>query len=204
MTEADIDGRSPRDSAIAIILEEHRSLRDVVHTLQRLVEEIGKQHADADFQLIACMLYYIDSFPERCHHPKEDEFLFRLLRERTAGADALLDELQAQHVRSAQMMTHLQQLFVHYVGGAPEGPRQFADAVVAYAAFMSGHMEREESGVLPLAEKHLKPGDWQQINAAFRTNQDPLAGAYMQREFHKLKQRILTQLPGKFKSGAGN
>jgi hemerythrin-like domain-containing protein len=204
MTDTDIDELSPRDSAIAIIREEHSSLRDVVHTLQRVVAEIGKQYTEADFQLIACMLYYIDSFPERCHHPKEDEFLFRLLRERTSSADALLDELQAQHIRGTRMMAYLQQLFVHYLGGVPDGPRQFADAVESYAAFLWDHMEQEENGVLPLAEKYLQPGDWREINAAFGANKDPLDDAHMQQEFRKLKQRIVNRLPRKLKTRAGD
>ena len=107
MTDSNSNQAAPRDSALAIIREEHRMLRSVMHALEQVVQEMLTRHADADHALIACMLYYIDDFPERCHHPKEDEYLFRLLRERTSSADALLDELQAQHVRSAQMMAYL-------------------------------------------------------------------------------------------------
>lgn len=199
MTDTDSDPAAPRDSALAIIREEHRMLRSVMHALEQVVQELLNHHIDADHALIACMLYYIEDFPERCHHPKEDETLFRLLRERTASADAVLDELQAQHVRSAQMMAYLQRLFVHYLGGAPDGLRHFYDAVESYAAFLGDHLEQEENQVLPLAEKYLQPGDWQEIDAAFSANQDPLRGAQMQQEFRKLKQRITNLLPRKFK-----
>lgn len=199
MTEPDSNPALPRDSALAIIREEHRMLRSVMHALEQVVQELLTHHIDADHALIACMLYYIEDFPERCHHPKEDEYLFRLLRERTSSADAVLDELQAQHVRSAQMMAYLQRLFVHYLGGAPGGLRHFSDAVESYAAFLEDHMEQEESQVLPVAEKYLQPGDWQAIDAAFRANQDPLRGEQLQQEFRKLKQRITNLLPRKLK-----
>ena len=191
---------TPSDSAIAIIKQEHRTLGGVMHTLQLLVEDVFTGRIEADHALIACMLYYIDIFPERCHHPKEDEYLFRLLRERTSSANAVLDELQAQHVRSAQMMAYLQQLFVHYLGGAPDGLRQFADAVESYAVFLWEHMEQEENRVLPLAEKYLQKSDWQEIDAAFHANGDPLDDTHLRQEFHKLKQRIFNRLPRKFKS----
>ena len=174
-------------------------LRSVMQTLEQVVQEVLARHIDADHALIACMLYYIDDFPERGHHPKEDEYLFRLLRKRTSSADAVLDELQAQHVRGAQMMTYLQRLFVHYLGGAPDGLRHFSDAVESYAAFLWDYMEKEENRVLPLAEKYLQPGDWQAIDAAFRANNDPLGGEQLQREFRKLKQRITNLLPRKLK-----
>jgi len=200
MTDTNSDQATPRDSALAIIREEHRTLSSVMHALEQLVREMLTRRVDADHALIACMLYYIDDFPERCHHPKEDEYLFRLLRERTSSADAVLDELQAQHVRSAQMMAYLQRSFVHYLGGAPDGLRHCADAVESYAAFLGDHMEQEENRVLPLAEKYLQPGDWQAIDAAFRANQDPLRGEQLQQEFRKLKQRITNLLPRKLKS----
>ena len=199
MTNTDSDQAAARDSALAIIREEHRMLRSVMQTLEQVVQELLTLHIDADHALIACMLYYIEDFPERCHHPKEDEFLFRLLRERTSRADAVLDELQAQHVRSAQMMAYLQRSFVHYLGGAPGGLRHFADAVESYAAFMGDHMAQEENRVLPLAEQYLQPGDWQAINAAFRFNQDPLGGEQLQQEFRKLRQRIANLLPHRLK-----
>lgn len=199
MTDTDSDQAAPRDSALAIIREEHRVLRSVMHALEQVVQEMLTRHADADHALIACMLYYIEDFPERCHHPKEDEFLFRLLRERTSRADAVLDELQAQHVRSAQMMAYLQRLFVHYLGGAPDGLRHFADAVESYAAFLADHMEQEEARVLPLAEQYLLPADWQAIDAAFRFNQDPLGGEQLQQQFARLRQRITNLLPRRLK-----
>jgi len=199
MTDTDSELSTPRDSALAIIREEHRTLRSVMHALEQVVQEVLTRHIDADHALIACMLYYIDDFPERCHHPKEDETLFRLLRERTSSADAVLDELQSQHVRSAQMMAYLQRSFVHWLGGAPDGLRHFSDAVESYAAFLSDHMDQEENQVLPLAEKYLQPGDWQAIDAAFRANQDPLRGEQLQQEFRKLKQRIMNLLPRRLK-----
>jgi hemerythrin-like domain-containing protein len=199
MSDTDPNKSTPRDAAIAIIREEHRVLGAVMRMLEEVVQEVLTHHIEADHALIACMLYYVDVFPERCHHPKEDEYLFRLLRERTSSTDAVLDELQAQHVRGAQMMTYLQQMFVHYLGGAPDGLRHFADAVEAYAMFLRDHMVQEENQVLPLAEKYLRSGDWQAIDAAFRANKDPLGGGQAQQEFKKLRQRIATLLPRKLK-----
>ena len=194
---------TPSDSVIAIIKEEHRALGNVVYTLQRFVEQIAKRHTEADFQLIACMLYYIDSFPESCHHPKEDEYLFKRLRNRTAKADAVLDELQGQHITSAQLMTYLEQTFVLYQGGAPDGFQRFADAVNAYAELLWDHMELEENRVLTLAQEYLRDDDWLAIDQAFRANADPLFGPRTRQEFARLKLRIVNLLPSKLKRRVG-
>ena len=204
MADTDTNRSTPRDSALAIINEEHRVLGGVMDKLQQVVRQVVTRRLEADHALIACMLYYIDVFPERCHHPKEDEYLFRLLRSRTSSADAVLDELQAQHVHSARMMAYLQQLYVHWLGGAPDGLRHFAEAVESYAMFLRDHMEQEENLVLPLSEKHLHRSDWQAIDAAFRANADPLGAEHLQQEFRKLKQRITNRLPRRLKRSGGD
>ena len=48
------------------------------------------------------MIYYIDAFPERFHHPKEDEYLFYFLRIRHPDAIPLLDRLQGEHRAGAK------------------------------------------------------------------------------------------------------
>ena len=72
--------------AIQIIEDEHRSLAAVLHGLLYLVREIRLRNAKPDFELLGAMLHYIDAFPERFHHPKEDAYLFRHLRERDPGS----------------------------------------------------------------------------------------------------------------------
>lgn len=204
MTDRDTGCPRPEDSAVAVIRAEHRALGSAMHTLQQVTQDVFVGRIEPDQALIASLLYYIGIFPERCHHPKEDEFLFRLLRERTSAADALLDELQAQHVRGAQMLTYLEQLYVHWIGGAPDGLRHFADAVESYAIFLRDHMEKEENLVLPLAEKHLRGSDWREIDAAFRANEDPLGGEDLQQELRRLKQRIANLLPRKLRPHGGH
>jgi hemerythrin-like domain-containing protein len=135
---------SASDTAIATIKLEHRSLGMVLHTLQALLQKIAEGHAVADFGLLATALYYLDDFPERCHHPKEDEYLFRRLRLCSTEFDGLLDRLQAEHVRSAAAVSGLHRALVHYQGDAPEGLQLFRAAVDSYAADMRGHMTSED------------------------------------------------------------
>lgn len=184
--------------AVAVIKREHRALGTVVEALQRLLGDIVAQHAQPDFTLLSAALYYIVDFPERCHHPKEDEHLFKALRRRTAEFNALLDDLQAEHIRSAQMMTQLQCALVHYQGGAPRGLEAFHAAVDAYSAMLSEHMRKEEN-LLNQARDKLTEEDWSAIAAAFSANEDPLFSDARREEFHKLYSRILNLLPRKIR-----
>jgi hemerythrin-like domain-containing protein len=181
--------------AVRIIRNEHRSLAAVVHGMVYLVREIRDRGARPDFALLGAMIYYIDTFPERLHHPKEDKYLFRLLRMRCAEAAPLLDRLEQEHRAGASKIRALEQALARFQqGGMPEFPA-FAAAVDAYADFHWEHMRAEEKEVLPLAEKHLTAGDWEAIDAAFTDNSDPLFGAGPGQAYDQLFQRIVNLAP---------
>ena len=189
---ANATAADPREAAIATIRAEHATLRRIVKSLQRLMHDVVGRRNAPHFGLVAAILYYLDIFSASCHHPREDEYLFRSLRQRTTRADAVLDELQAQHIRSAQLMAYAEQAFVHYQGGAPDGLKLFVDAVDAYAALLGDHIRQEENEALALAEQYLASADWSALAAAFRAEQfDKRSG----QDLNVLRQRIIDLLP---------
>jgi hemerythrin-like domain-containing protein len=192
---------SAREAATATIRSEHYTLGMVLEALQRLLADVAAQHAEPEFALFSAALCYLSDFPERCHHPKEDEYLFDALRRRTTDFDALLDELQAEHIRGAQMLEQLQCALVHYQGGAPDGLRQFRAGVDAYSAMEAEHMRKEEA-LLMQAHDRLAEEAWSRIAAAFAANDDPLSGSGHREEYRKLYLRILNLLPRRLKMPA--
>ena len=190
---------TPMQSALATIKREHEGLATVLHVLWLLAEDVRKHGVEPDFKLFATILYYIAAFTERFHHPKEDDYLFKLLLSRTDRADAVIDELKAEHARGPELVGGLEQALVHYQGGSPIGLEDFARLVERYTAFIFEHMRKEERLVIPAAEKALAPADWETIDAAFRAHQDPLFGPRPQQEFGELYSRIAILAPKKLK-----
>jgi hemerythrin-like domain-containing protein len=182
--------------AIQIIRGEHQSLAAVLHGLLYLVREIRNYQAEPDFALLGAMVYYIDTFPERLHHPKEDAWLFRLLRLRHPPADELLQRLQAEHRAGAAQLRQLEQALIRYQHGGRTELAAFAAAVEAFVAFERNHMRTEETEVFPLAQKYLTAADWTEIDAAFLDHTDPLLGSTAaQEDFRGLFRRIVNLAP---------
>ena len=177
--------------AINIILDEHRSLAAVLGGMVHLVRDIGEGRSPPDFRVFGTMIYYIDAFPERFHHPKEDAYLFRILRQRDAGAGALIDRLQA----GEDKIRALAHALVRYQYGGADEFGQFAAAVEGYAAFHWEHMRAEEDRILPLAREHLSASDWAEIDAAFASNDDPLVGVKAGEAYDALFRRIASLAP---------
>ena len=181
--------------AIRIIQEEHRSLAAVLHGMLHLVHQIRDRGMKPPFEVLGAMVYYIDAFPERFHHPKEDKYLFLRLRARCPAARPLLDALEAEHRAGAEKIRTLEQNLARYQQGGAAEAEAFIAAVEAYAEFHWEHMRREEKEVLPLAEKHLTAGDWEAIDAAFTGHADPLVGESSGEDFRKLFRKIVNLAP---------
>lgn len=190
---------SASDIAIATIKLEHRSLGMVLQTLQALLSKIAEGHVPADFSLLSTALYYIDDFPEHCHHPKEEAYLFKYLRLRSNEFDVLLDRLQVEHARSAVAVAGLHRALVHYQGGAPDGLLHFRAAVDRYTTEIREHI-RQEDDLLVRAERALNAEDWESIAQAFAANDDPLFGDNHRSEYTQLYQRIVLLAPRKMKA----
>ena len=180
--------------AIAILKSEHRSISAVLIGLKHLAEMTQDARFKPEWQVFHSMLRYIDQYPERLHHPKEDEYLFARLVTRAPEAKKLVETLQAEHVQGAKLIRELERKLVFFEGGWPEGAAEFLGAVDAYADFHWKHMRKEETELLHLGEKHLSADDWRAIDRAFKANEDPIA-QIEERDFQKLFSRIANLAP---------
>ncbi len=56
-------------------------------------------------------------------------------------------------------------------------------------------MRREEEQVLPLAAEALAPEDWEAIDAAFASNNDPVVGVPASKAFRELFRHLVAIMP---------
>ena len=180
--------------AITIMKSEHRSISAVLLGLKELARMAQDARVRPRFEVLRSMLRYIDEYPEKLHHPKEDEHLFARLVARAPETRPLVEALQAEHEEGARLIRELERALVFLEEGWPAGAREFLSAVDAYAEFHWKHMRKEENELLPLAQRHLTAGDWKAIDAAFAANADPIAEV-QERNFDKLFSRIANLAP---------
>lgn len=187
-------------NAVRILRDEHRSISAVLQCLQQLTRMAQDPAVQPDFGVFRAMIHYIDAFPERLHHPKEDDYLFVRLLARLPAARPLVEKLQAEHVQGARLVRELESAMLAFEQAWPRGAENLAAAVNAYAEFHWSHMRCEEQELLPLAEQSLAEEDWAAIEAAFAGNEDPIADLRGQ-DFDKLFTRIVSIAPAPFGLG---
>lgn len=176
-------------NAISVICDEHRFLATVMQAWINLFKDARDKDIQPDAPMMKEMVRYIQAF-SALHSPKEDNYLFRKLRERTAEAIPELDNLERQHLRDKQQVIELAVLVDRYATGEAS-VADTEQAVSRYSQAIWEHMGREESVILPLAQRYLGIDDWSEIEEAFQNNIVLHSGGDTDSEFKRLLSHII-------------
>jgi len=183
-------------TTLNIIRDEHASLSAMLRSMLMLLTRGPGDRHDTFFDVLRAMLFYIDEFAERQHHPKESEWLFPRVAARCAEAALAIERLDHDHEGGEAAVRELQHLLLAWELLGEARRRAFADALVRYVDFYLEHMRLEEAVVLPAALAYLEAHEWEAINRAFSTN-DLLLTPGVQRDpaFDALYARIVSSAP---------
>ncbi|ATE62049.1 hemerythrin domain-containing protein [Thauera sinica] len=191
--------------AMRILMDEHQSLAAIIHAIRHLIGEIRAGRLEADQGLLAAMVHYLDAYPEKRHHPKEDRYLFGPLKAKTGEGAAALERLAREHGEAEARIKVLEAALGRYRAGEPGGFEGFAQAFEGYAAFYREHMLLEEREVLPLVIAHFTEADWAAAEAGFLAD-DPLRGTRTgegEEDFGRIFSKLVAAAPAPIGLGAG-
>lgn len=182
--------------SMQIIFEEHSALTAMLRSLSLMVRRGPEPQRDNFFNVLRAMLFYIDEFPERLHHPKESELLFPPVLQRNPDLAPVIAQLENDHVREEHQVRELQHLLLAWELLGDSRRNAFERALEEFLQFYLEHMRLEESVVLPQAQKTLSEAEWKALDAAFSTNCDPLTGKYPPgQDYQGLFSRITEHAP---------
>jgi branched-chain amino acid transport system ATP-binding protein len=186
--------------SLRIITEEHQNLWRIASTIDQVADEMeAGSKVDPDF--FNAIFDYIEQFMDACHHAKEDEYLFPVLRLRSPDAATVIDRLQVEHRNGPAVLKSLREQLAASAAGALDNPA-FAQALRIYTQSLKAHIRTEEKDVMPLAREFLTADDWAGIDQAFLDNSDPLFGDQAAVEFRQLFHRIASLAPESIGLGA--
>jgi nucleotide-binding universal stress UspA family protein/hemerythrin-like domain-containing protein len=191
-----------RERALAVIMDEHRSIVAVVQGLCECAKEAVRSDTPLDVELMKVMLSYLQAFPLQLHHPKEERHLHRWMRLRAPGAEAALQALEQEHQRERELVEQavrrLDAVDVTDLADVAEFGHQLrvlADAVIR-------HINEEQRVILPLAKQVLRDGDWLEMVDDFERSNDPGFGGMTAVDFKRLFSQIANLLPAAGAAGA--
>ncbi len=179
MTEPDV---------VLMLRLEHRNLAKVLDILEHQLDRLERD-GELDFELVEAVLAYFQSYPDTCHHPKED-LIYRRLDARglskSAGLKNLVEEhdpLAALTARSVEMIRDARARNLAPNEAIESRLRQFL-------GFNRLHMAMEEKYFFQVAEQNLSQEDWDRIEFDLFDRNDPVFDADAEHGFQVLRDRI--------------
>ena len=123
-------------AALDILHREHRAIAAVLHCLSHIVEETRAGKLAPEFEFFDAVISYMRDFPDRMHHPKEDEFFFKVLRTKAPELVPTLDALHEEHVAGDRLLAELDQKLDDWRKASEDTDRAsaFLDEADAYVA----------------------------------------------------------------------
>jgi hemerythrin-like domain-containing protein len=181
--------------AYNVIVDEHAAVAAVLRSLQPLVEQGPGDEPERFFDVLRAMLFYIDEFPEKRHHPKESDLLFPKIARKAPQLMEVIGRLEADHMQGEHRVRELQHQLLAWELLGESRRAAFVQNLAEYVRFYLDHMRTEETQILPVARRVLDAADWADLDRAFEATRDPLAGGAMEPAYDRLFTRIVLATP---------
>ena len=185
-----------RHRTLDIIRDEHSSLAAMLQSMRMMVDRGPGDDPRNFFEVLRAMLFYIDEFPERRHHPKESQLLFPRVVRAAPEVGLAIARLDRDHEYTERAVRDVQHLLLAWELLGESRRKPFTMEFARYVNLYLEHMRLEESDVLPVAERLLSQADWDELDAEFEKNCDPLTGKYQPDPVYEaLFSRIVRKAP---------
>ena len=135
------------------------------------------------------IVYYLRSFADCVHHPRED-VAFARLAERKPGMELVINRLLQEHRVIAMAGNELFNR-LNEAAGDVMAPRAALEAAAAtYLVYYRHHLATEEREIMPRVAQLLTQEDWAAVAATVPVASDPLFGDDVEARFRELRKQI--------------
>jgi len=151
------------------LMIEHRLIERMLTLIKNSLAEIEtKQGIDPGFVDMA--VDFIRMYADRTHHGKEEDILFRDLRERPLSPEdkRVMRELVEEHVLGRQTTAALSEANIRYRDGDESALADVAANLRTLVEFYPGHIEKEDKHFFPAARAYFTEEEDQAMLAEFQ------------------------------------
>ncbi|MBI5524626.1 MAG: hemerythrin domain-containing protein [Desulfarculus sp.] len=172
---------------------EHQGVMRVLAVLERMCQHLEDGEAVASDHLEQ-VLEFLRVFVDKCHHGKEEDFLFPALEKTGLPHDSgPIAVMLAEHALGRQLVGRLGQA----IEGLAAGLREEAEALTAagreYVALLRAHIYKEDNVLFALADERLGRAEEEALVKDFARLEAERIGPGRHEAFHRMIHE-LTQI----------
>ena len=166
------------------LLQEHTAIRTMLGILENACQQIDAGRSPNPAEL-GKILEFLKVFADKCHHAKEEQFLFSALeRAGVPKEQGPIGVMLAEHDIGRAYIGSMVKELERYKGGETTALRKFAREARGYAQLLDQHIEKENQILFPLADRILSREDQGHLSKNFYRMEVEVIGSGRHEEFH--------------------
>jgi hemerythrin-like domain-containing protein len=175
-------------SPVAELEAEHRVIQRVVAGMVVLADRI-EAGGDVPSALLRHIIEFLRIFADRCHHGKEEAWLFPALARRGVPTHGCpLGGLTMEHQKGRQLVGEFANAIQRWENGDAGARERLVETLRALATFYPSHIWKEDYLLFPLAGKFLTTEDQRELIERFEEVEKEIGHEVHERLAHLAEQ----------------
>ena len=172
-------------TATAVLRREHEA---IVLAL-RILAEIDRHaivHDPIHQEDLLALVDFFSEFADACHHGKEEQLLFAQLMQADAlQTRSVVERLRLEHEQGRHWIARMRRALQ-----PPFRSEAFHEAARAYTQLLLEHIDKENTVLLPMAERLLSPEQLAALSRDFERFEVRVMGVQRHQALHELLQTL--------------
>lgn len=168
------------------LIQEHKAIQIALDILEIIREKLEK-NGEADYKDINSLLEFLKEFADKCHHGKEEGFLFPAL-EKTGvkNEGGPIGVMLSEHAQGRKLIKQMQDSIL----ADPVSKAGFIEAASAYVRLLRAHIQKENSVLFPMIETRMSASEQKELMNNFEMHEEKVIGEGRHEELHSLLENF--------------
>jgi len=175
-------------------LEDLRAEHEGILLMLRILERICEGFVPGgrlDVARLDEIMEFFVIFVDKCHHGKEEEFLFPALEEAGVPREGgPIGVMLREHAMGRTYVSQMRQNLTGHKSGDPRAGEGFRQHARQYTELLRQHIDKENNVLFVMAESRLPGAKQEELERAFEKLEKERIGEGKHEEFHALLDQL--------------
>lgn len=177
-------------TATEILKHEHQVILMVLKTAENEARSI-KEKNQVRPDVINKLTEFFQNFADRCHHAKEEKYLFERMRLRGIPVEnGPIGVMLIEHDEGRGYVKAIIEGVSRAKDGDAKATSEVADHLLDYVDMLRVHIDKEDNVLYPLADRVLTSKDQEELLKAFEKVENEEIGAGVHEKYHQLAHEL--------------
>ena len=174
--------------AIDDLKHEHGAILFALQILEGMNRELATKRR-IDVTDVSDFLAFLKEFADKCHHGKEEGFLFpALIKAGLSESQGPVAVMLSEHAKGRERIQAMETA----IFPVPK-PDEFQAAAKGYADLLRAHIEKENTILFPVAEQVLSTTQLDELYDSFEEHESSVVGPGRHEQLHDLLKKLMAK-----------